>query len=310
MKKAVIVMATYNGEKYIREQLESLINQSWKNISICIRDDGSTDNTLSIIEEYKEKLDKSNSGIEINIIDNGGKNLGYPECFYELLRKAKEADYYFLCDQDDVWNNKKVELMINRMEKEDSNKPLLCMSAFEYCNLELKHLKNSTKVTKDIEYMNVIYDLMEAFGFSLALNKELKNVILNHIPVTTGRKDWWILMTAAALGKVVYEDECLAKYRRHNEAVTFSNTTEGVLSKVGRRLKEFVVNDSNKVIVKSLKEFREVYDLELSDKDKKLLDTFTSNSFFSRFKKAFYPGRLRSSLKDEIAFRMLFLIKG
>ena len=87
-------MSTYNGEAFVAEQLESIINQTYKNIEIVIRDDGSSDNTVGIIKEYQKKYN--------NIKLYEGKNVGFVKSFFELLSLAK-ADYYSYADQDDVW---------------------------------------------------------------------------------------------------------------------------------------------------------------------------------------------------------------
>lgn len=310
MKKVNVIMASYNGEKYIAEQLNSLLEQTYSNIDIFIRDDGSIDKTMDIIKEYKEKLDNSDNGIRIKLINNEGKNLGYPECFYEILSKCDNADYYFFCDQDDVWLPDKIELVVKRLEKENNSLPLLCFSAFDYCDSNLNLVKHSTQINKKIEYKDVVYDLLEAFGFSIAFNNVTKELALKNIPSTTGRKDWWFLMVAAGLGKVMYEPKYLAKYRRHENAVTYFNTTENLLKSLLRRIKTFILNDSSSAITNSLIEFKEKFSTQLSEENIKTINIFTSSNFKMRLKKVFYLKRLRLKFKDEIAFRIVFLLKG
>lgn len=309
MKKVNVIMSSYNGERYIVEQLDSLLQQTYKNIDIFIRDDGSTDKTMDIIKEYKEKLDNINNPIRIKLIDNEGKNLGYPKCFYEILRKCNNADYYFFCDQDDVWLPNKIELVVKRLERENNVLPLLCFSAFDYCDCNLNLVKHSTQINKKIEYKDVIYDLLEAFGFSIAFNNVTKELALKNLPVTTGRKDWWFIMIAAGLGKVVHEPKYLAKYRRHESAVTYFNTTENLLNGLLRRIKMFIFNDSISTIGNSLVEFKEKFASELSEENIKTINLFTDYNCM-RLKKVFYLKRLRLKLKDEIAIRIVFLLKG
>ena len=79
MKKVNVLIPTYNGENYLRYQLDSIIDQNYKNIDVYIRDDGSTDNTLEIIKEYCEK---KIMGIRFFYIESNGENLGYPDCFW------------------------------------------------------------------------------------------------------------------------------------------------------------------------------------------------------------------------------------
>ena len=94
MDKVVILMSTYNGGRYLENQIESLLNQDGVEVEILARDDGSKDRTLKILEEYKEA--KSNFNFYI------GKNLGPAGSFLDLMKHAPEADFYALCDQDDT----------------------------------------------------------------------------------------------------------------------------------------------------------------------------------------------------------------
>ena len=106
--KVNILLPTYNGEKYLSQQLDSLLLQTYPNISITIRDDGSSDRTLSIISEYQSAYPD-----RIIIIDNPTMtNLGYMQNFWTLLKSSNDSQYYAFCDQDDVWNSNKIELAV------------------------------------------------------------------------------------------------------------------------------------------------------------------------------------------------------
>ena len=109
--KVIICMSTYNGEKYVKEQIESLLNQTYKNLEIYVRDDGSKDNTINILEEY-EKNNK------IHFIK--GNNVGVVKSFYECLKEAYDnAEYFAYCDQDDKWHEDKIERSISKLKKEN-----------------------------------------------------------------------------------------------------------------------------------------------------------------------------------------------
>ena len=109
-KKVAIIMSTYNGEPFIRQQLDSILNQTYKNIELVVRDDGSKDKTVEIIKEYQEKYE--------NIKFFQGENLGFVKSFFELL-KLTEADYYSYADQDDIWIENKIEPAVNSLNKLD-----------------------------------------------------------------------------------------------------------------------------------------------------------------------------------------------
>ena len=111
-KKVVILMATYNGQKYLKCQLDSIIQQTYRNWQLIIRDDCSKDNTVKIIQEYEKKDDR------IKVIDNEGKNLGAIGNFFELIKKAPDASYYAFSDQDDYWHEDKIEKAVERTDEQ------------------------------------------------------------------------------------------------------------------------------------------------------------------------------------------------
>ena len=108
--KIEILMATYNGEKYIREQIDSIISQTYSNWTLLIRDDVSKDDTVKIIKEY-EKKDK-----RIKLLEDNKGNLGFVKNFEELLKNSSE-DFIMFSDQDDYWLEDKIEKYINELKK-------------------------------------------------------------------------------------------------------------------------------------------------------------------------------------------------
>ena len=118
--KVQILMSTYNGEKYIRKQLDSIMNQEIP-VSLYIRDDGSSDKTVDIIKEYESRYD--------NISHTEGKNIGVVKSFFELFKEASDdADYIALADQDDIWFTDKVRRAVKALLKNKHDKPLLYLS--------------------------------------------------------------------------------------------------------------------------------------------------------------------------------------
>ena len=122
-----ILLSTYNGEKFLEAQLDSILKQSYQDYNILIRDDGSSDNTISILNSYKENYPQ-----KIFLIDNENKNLGSTGSFLTLLNHSR-ADLIFFCDQDDVWHSKKISLMLNfyNLNISDKEKPILIHSSAE-----------------------------------------------------------------------------------------------------------------------------------------------------------------------------------
>ena len=133
-RKIDILMATYNGEKYVSEQIKSILQQTYKNWTLIIRDDNSDDNTLKILYKYQKK-DK-----RIKIINDSMGNLGFVKNFEELL-KYSDSDFIMFSDQDDIWYNNKVEKMYNRIITENNNIPILVHCNASVCDSNLKLIK-------------------------------------------------------------------------------------------------------------------------------------------------------------------------
>ena len=126
-------MSTYNGEEFVAEQMDSILNQTYKNIEIVVRDDGSKDSTTKIIKEYQKKYK--------NIKLYEGENLGFIKSFFELL-KLVEADYYAYADQDDIWIENKIELAVNSLNKLDDSKPNMAFGNSDYYNENMQFIQN------------------------------------------------------------------------------------------------------------------------------------------------------------------------
>ena len=109
-KSVCIVLPTYNGGKYLAKQLDSILEQTWPNCSVYIRDDGSTDETVEIAQWYC----RSNSSI--HLIQDSIGNLGCPNSFYEIIKRVPEYDYYAFADQDDIWKTDKIERAVRAIE--------------------------------------------------------------------------------------------------------------------------------------------------------------------------------------------------
>ena len=212
-KKIDILLATYNGEKYIREQIESILNQTYKNINLIISDDNSKDGTREILKEYEKKDDR----VKLYFQE---KNLGYIKNFEFLLKKVGN-DYYMLSDQDDVWLQQKVEKTMETLEKENAD---LVFGDLEVVNENLKTIYPSfgdfmllnRKIKKCINSYEVNYLYNCVTGCTMLSKKEYIKKIL---PIPSESKyivhDHWIGIMVALNGKLAYMPEKYIKYRQH-----------------------------------------------------------------------------------------------
>lgn len=183
MEQIDILLATYNGEKYLKEQLDSILNQSYSNFRLLISDDCSKDTTKNILEEYKKKDNR----IQVFYQE---KNLGYVKNFEFLLKKV-ENEIYALSDQDDVWNYDKIEKTYNKMIEDNSD---LVFTDLEVVNENLgttiesfnDYMLLSRKINKYIDNYQLQYLYNCITGCTLMSKKKfLKDII----PIPTDSKD-------------------------------------------------------------------------------------------------------------------------
>ena len=296
--KVAVLLSTYNGEKYLKEQLDSLINQTYSNIDIYIRDDGSTDNTVKVIEEYQ----KNNS----NIYLDKGKNLGFIKSFFELLKNNSNADIYSYCDQDDIWERDKIERAVKHIEKEDNTKPILYFCNSDYYDMNMNFVGHAEK-NKVYSFRNSLVECVSQ-GMTMCINKKTRDIMAENIPENTLFHDWWTYMICSGFGIVIYDDKPEVKYRRHSQSVTVEG--KGFLEFQIWRIKKFFIGDSLKIIKKQIMEYSNLYRDNLCKEDKKVLDLFNNKKYSLKkaLKKTFYPKRFRRKISDEIMVRILFLI--
>ena len=295
--KVAILLSTYNGEKYLKEQMDSLVNQTYKNIDIFIRDDGSKDDTIEIIKQYQKKYE--------NIFLEEGKNIGFINSFFELLKKTANADIYSYCDQDDIWELDKIERAVKFIESEDENNPVLYFSNSDYYDTNMNFIGHAEK-NKIYNFRNSLVECVTQ-GMTMCINKKLRNIMVENIPKNTLYHDWWTYMIASGFGKIIYDDKSEVRYRRHSKSVTVEGRS--FIEFQIWRIKKFFLGDSLKQIKRQIMEYSNLYREKLSKEDKKLLDLFNYEkySFYKSMKKVFYPKKFRRKVIDEIMVRTLFL---
>lgn len=241
-----VVLATYNGEKYIQKQLESLMNQSHKADEVVIVDDKSTDATYKIVVDFIKKNSLENWKAYLN-----KENLGYKKNFYKGIEFAK-GDYLFLCDQDDEWQLDKIELMLGVMKDNPKLQALNCAVKIidgESKEIPYKTEKNmyncgflySEKPIGDITYFSFPYLLKHNIspGCTMVITKQLKKVFIETYDFALPH-DWHLNLLAGVDYACAFFNKPLVRYRRHSNNVIGANTgfIEGILS----RTREFRVN--------------------------------------------------------------------
>lgn len=207
-----ILLSTYNGEKYLSEQLDSLFSQSYNDFRIIVRDDGSIDKTRDILLEYKNKF---NNKLDVYFENN----VGPKNSFFELIKKSTN-DYVMFCDQDDIWLDNKLEIMINVI-KQYNNIPTLVYCDLKVVDENLNIICNSFYDYQGIDrYKNSFFDLVKKSvfpGCSLMLNRKLVEIIKYADVNNIRMHDCYVGLIASYFGNVVYVDEKLNLYRQHSD---------------------------------------------------------------------------------------------
>ena len=216
--KITILLSTYNGAKYLKEQIDSILNQDIiQNIKILARDDGSTDGTQKILEEYAQKY-KNFSWYQ-------GDNLKPARSFWELLSKADDSDFYAFADQDDVWDIDKVRIAYEHIKDFDQSKPALYIGDVRTVDGEL-NLISSSMVEHDIPFdypHALIKDLCP--GCTQLFNKATRDLTLIYDPVKYEMymHDWTIYLIATCFGRVFFDDVPHMSYRQHSKNAVGAN---------------------------------------------------------------------------------------
>lgn len=298
-KRIAVLLSSYNGAKYIEEQVESILNQSYKNFTLFIRDDNSKDETLSVLKKYSQ-----NPKIVFLPCE---KNLGYPECFYEMLRSVTGYDYYSFSDQDDVWNPDKLERAITILNTGDCEKPCLVFTNYDVVDESLNFIRRSVGPSENPDFNYSLFSSI-GLGFTYVINNTLKELLLEKRSVKTVTKDAWIGMLACAFGTAYYDSASTALHRRNDGA--FSPQDRTFFQTQKDRFKKYFKTDGFKYIKDVMDEFYEMFYDALSEKDKKIMSRFVNRKKdpVTVFKKVFYPHRLRYDIKDEIMLRAIFLL--
>ena len=238
-KKIAVLLATYNGEKYLREQLDSLLAQDFDDFACFIHDDDSTDNTREIIAEYCNTYPET--FIEIKEQRTGEK--GARDNFLFLLKKV-EADYYMYCDQDDVWLPKKISKTFSVIMKHTIGKPACVYTDLKVVDQKLNIISNSYFSYRSLDPWRNSYKTLLIIsictGCTMMLNRMLRDEVLKlKCNSYIHMHDIDTAITAALLGDIEFLDEPTILYRQHNDNNVGANPQKGILSSIIHIFRDF-----------------------------------------------------------------------
>lgn len=270
--RVLVLMSTYNGERFLEEQLDSILSQEGVDVRLLVRDDGSKDNTCQIMSDYASKHQ--------NIEFKPCENVGFVKSFSELVKMAVfsdiNADYYAFADQDDIWMPKKLATACDVLATKDNSKPNLFTSNSmqvdaEGRELELFHKGPEPKFRKG----NVLVFGTEQ-GCSMVFNRKAVEIYSEHEPTLTWH-DRWLYHICYFLGSVTYDHRPLFYYRRHEKNALANHkagSLEGEPSKIVRVYRILFVEPPVTNHVEMAREFYDHFASHLKKEDQKLFQRF------------------------------------
>lgn len=222
MNKVAVLLSTYNGSKYLHEQLDSLVVQEGVEVILVARDDGSTkDNTIEILKSYKEKF--------TGFILLEEPNCGAEESFNRLCKYAYEnveADYYAFCDQDDVWDSDKLKCAVGKLNQYSKDKPNLYFSNLKMVDEKLNFIRdfyapNEVFIDKDKTLVQIF-----TYGCTCVFNR--KAIELYCAVENTTFHDNWVYCICSYLGNVIYDGVGHIQYRQHGSNLSGHREQGGI----------------------------------------------------------------------------------
>lgn len=293
-----ILLSTYNGQQFLRYQLESLLTQDYPYITIHVRDDGSTDETIDILKQYSRK--------HSNLHTTTGPNLGAANSFFELLKEAdQKCTYFAFCDQDDIWQPNKVSRAVAAIRATDSLLPKLYFSRVEYVDVHLRTLGISRK-PRHVGFGNALVENC-APGCTMLMDAHARQLLLARVPTRLFMHDSWCYLVVSAFGHLVSDDATPIKYRQHAANVFGADTNH--FSLIKSRLRRVLRGQTSEYRAQA-NEFHKLFGHKLDPKLLKVLDRFLCerDSISTRLSYALTLDVWRQSHLDNLLLRFLVLL--
>lgn len=309
-----ILMSTYEGGKYIEDQLRTIYSQTWPDFTLYIRDDGSGPDFTGQLKRLQDRY-----GFTLVL----GENKGFLKSFFSLSREVFSGDrdysYFAFADQDDLWFSNKLEESVKRLERKERDLtpdlPMVCHSAYLMVDEdELSRIREGDWKAEDISpgdsryfyYPERGYSFRRSItenhysGFSMTINRKMMEYMLQADPDRIDYHDWLAANIAHGFGWACFDSRPMAIHRMHKTNVTIK-TLPRQIKWFARSLRE----ESD--IRRRMREYEACYAGCLSSRKRDILSLFTEDKPGHRLLKAFYPRRWRPDLPSEISMRLLML---
>lgn len=303
-RKVCILLSTYNGERFISSQMDSLVNQDYSPLEILVRDDGSIDQTCKIVKDYV--------GITIKGEVIRGDNVGVVRSFWTLLRQSPaDVDYLAFCDQDDVWTKDKITRAVSFMMEARQGIPVMYFSRLTIVNENLEPCHLSKLPSRQPTFKNALVENI-ATGCTIVINDAARRLLLKHPPCLDKviMHDWWVYLAVSAFGKVHYDECPTVLYRQHQENLVGSQ--RGFRAFQGR-VKRFLQYGGRLSCSSQAREFEKCFADCLPSRSKKALRRFiadsTSGNLLSRLVYSMKKNVFRQNAIDDQILRLLIMLR-
>ncbi|WP_332878337.1 glycosyltransferase family 2 protein [Massilia sp. S19_KUP03_FR1] len=244
-----VILATYNGEKFLPEQLASLSNQSRKIDILILRDDGSNDNSVAIVQTWARK-----EGVILQELD--GPRLGPARSFLYAVRHAIEADIYFFCDQDDFWEPGKIELAVKALGSDRDAMPALYASRLRVVDENLNAIRLST-LPSNLSFASAACESLLT-GCTLAFNHSFRLLVAKGMPQHAIMHDWWcyLIATGCVNARLCFDSAPTLQYRQHGSNAIGAGPTGFAAMRMRVRT---LFSAGSSIRSKQLSDFSEIY---------------------------------------------------
>ena len=297
MRTVTVLISTYNGEKYLVEQLISIRNQMGVNTRIIVRDAGSSDNTCRILDEWQGKG---------YLTWYKGNNLKSARSFLDLLNNSGDSDYYAFCDQDDFWLEDKLISGIQKLEKHLNKKPSLYFSNYQMVDSNLNKIETPLrkKMYSDI-YHSIVSN--EVTGCTLIINKALRDIVNRYSPQFISMHDDWIYNICISIGGIIIFDAVPhILYRQHSNNVV-GGIKDSFMKKNKTRLSKLVIKGEH-LRSKLARELICGYANQMSEEILNELTLITNNNVFKNRLKILFNAKHYKGLNLERKIKFITMI--
>lgn len=289
-----VVMSTYNGERYLAEQIDSILAQDAPGVRLFVRDDGSSDGTIDLLKGYAEK----------GLLEyEAGENKGVVGSFFAALAMPPASyPYVAFCDQDDVWHTDKISRALEVLRDCDQSIPQLYCSEYIFCNEQLEPTSPSNLNRIGVRFSTLMAESV-CSGNTCVMNRALVDELLDNGTEGVYTHDWWCALVAAGLGEIHFDEFASLDYRRIESSV--SPTGSGGLELLKYRIDTFLGKGQLAQITDQLRHYQERYADRLDPEKRALLKRMLDGG---RLSKVTTPYRLRQKPTEELAVRVLYAL--